>query len=204
MPRWSASGQSASLPAPMARLPLSRSWVAVGPPLSCKGPRSGSVLGRSVGSVRLHVSSSSRLCPRDLTAPEQAPPDRLLATTVLMRVTTTEPGSLAYSEFEMPPPLPKDTELLLTVLFTGLGRDRWQELGRNRRLTDGVLHRNCQPKTLVYGLLPTGNSLQLEPLSRQSDIHGPPLPFVAPKIMNQRTVTCGLLGVEFLTGRYLP
>ena len=55
----------------------------------------------------------------------------------------------------------------------------------------------------MYGLLPTGNTLQLESLSRQSDIHGPPLPFVALEIMNQRTVTCGLLGVEFLTRRYL-
>ena len=56
-PRWSVSGQEALSPASMAGLPGSSAWVSMGPPLSCKGPRSGSVLEWSVGSVRMQVGS---------------------------------------------------------------------------------------------------------------------------------------------------
>ena len=45
-PRWSVAG-----------LPGRSAWVKVGPPLSCRGPRSGTVLRMSVGSVRLQVPS---------------------------------------------------------------------------------------------------------------------------------------------------
>ena len=51
--------------ASMAGLPGRRACVRVGPPLSCNGPSTGSVLGRSVGSVRLQVPSQSRLWPNE-------------------------------------------------------------------------------------------------------------------------------------------
>ena len=41
-PRWSVAGAMLSSPLSMAGLPASRAWVKVGPPLSSKGPRSGS------------------------------------------------------------------------------------------------------------------------------------------------------------------
>jgi hypothetical protein len=41
-PRWSAAGQSASLPASIAGLPAASAIVGVGLPLSCSGPSCGS------------------------------------------------------------------------------------------------------------------------------------------------------------------
>ena len=45
-PRWSKKGGGLKFgsPASIAGLPGNKAWVNVGPPLSCKGPRSGSVL----------------------------------------------------------------------------------------------------------------------------------------------------------------
>ena len=45
-PRWSKKGGGAKFgsPASIAGLPGNKAWVNVGPPLSCKGPSSGSVL----------------------------------------------------------------------------------------------------------------------------------------------------------------
>ena len=87
MPRWSVSGQAVLSPASTAGLFAGRACVQVGPPLSCKGPSSGSVPGREplVGSKPQEVSED-RLCPPSVMVPAQSPPSGLLATMVLASV----------------------------------------------------------------------------------------------------------------------
>ena len=53
--------QPSGLPESIAGLPGSRAMVCVGPPLLCKGPRSGSVLFRSPVPLKLQLSSLLRL-----------------------------------------------------------------------------------------------------------------------------------------------
>lgn len=96
----------------MAGLPSSSAWVKVGPPLLASGPSRGSVLGRSPeATLSEQLPSPSRLCPSDVIAPEQSPPEALLAMVVLVRVVS--PPSL-----RIPPP---DGELLpVTVVLVRL------------------------------------------------------------------------------------
>ncbi len=45
--------------------------MGVGPPLSAKGPNAGFRFGRSPSETRPQVSSSLRLCPREIKSPAQ-------------------------------------------------------------------------------------------------------------------------------------
>ena len=125
-------------------LPGKRAWVKVGPPLSCNGPSSGSVLLRSPVPESSQLPSLSRLCPREVifpnfvTVPKNSPPpEELSATMVLIRVTVPKlkippPGKaavlllmvllmtvslLALEGLLMPPPFPLLAVLPLTVLL---------------------------------------------------------------------------------------
>ena len=59
-PRWSKKGGGVKFgsPASIAGLSGNKAWVKVGPPLSCKGPSSGSVLIWSPGPVKKPPASS--------------------------------------------------------------------------------------------------------------------------------------------------
>ena len=72
-PRWSKKGGGVKFgsPAFIAGLPGNSSWVNVGPPLSCNGPSTGSVLTWSPGPVRKPSPSSlQRLYPCEMIEPE--------------------------------------------------------------------------------------------------------------------------------------
>ena len=64
MPRWSVGGHLALSAASMAGLLQSSACVQVGPPLSCNGPKKGSVFGIDpLAGLKPQVSSEEILCP---------------------------------------------------------------------------------------------------------------------------------------------
>ena len=67
IPRWSTSGQSSGDPVSIAGLPGFGRWVCVGPPLSCSGPRRGSVFFWSPAAAVPQLASLTMLLPSEVT-----------------------------------------------------------------------------------------------------------------------------------------
>src|SRR5712691_6526788 len=112
MPRWSVVTVQALFGMwLMAGLPSRRASVWVGPPLSAREPRRGSVFCRSPGAVKPQVLSLLRLWPAEVMLPMQSS-GVLLATIVFFGV--DDPPSSALLPAPRPPVLPL-TVLLLRV-----------------------------------------------------------------------------------------
>jgi hypothetical protein len=120
-PRWSVSGQAELSPASIAGLgtmhaslgqpPWIRACVSVGPPLSARGPRSGSTFGRSPGALNGQVPSESRLWPRDVIFPLQ-PTGELWAMMLFARLACPNGG------VETPPPPEADLFWVMVLSAT--------------------------------------------------------------------------------------
>ena len=77
----------------MAGLPVMRAMVKVGPPFSCSGPSSGSTPRKSPDAVNPLQPDffPSRLCPPELTVPEQFGPLPALLRARIALVRVAEP-----------------------------------------------------------------------------------------------------------------
>src|SRR4051794_11068053 len=107
MPRWSVAGggQLLAVTLSIARLPVSSAWVAVNPPLFCKGPSMGLALLRSPGweKTDAQVPSLLRLPPWEVSpvVMEQLAP-WLSARSVFLRFKTLLDDVVL---FRIPPPI---------------------------------------------------------------------------------------------------